>query len=591
MPPIPVDLGALLPNGLPPTEDLVAEARRLAADVELGRTLYFDQKGVRHELEYRRRAAAERIPCTAVNVGLATWDETREALELIHEDALRRGIRPPDRYELLAERRMGLPPELRESAPPETGPCLWSDKDWWELGHTVPIQPEAGDNMIGGPGSVPNVVAALRAGSTTVGVASQFVWRWPYWDDEAAQMAAVVTASAIIAAKKHDGAVLNGYLDDGYCGVFSDYATVIGWAMSERYVFEELLGAPYSVSWGGLTADPLHKAAVTIALEAVNPDRIPPSYIQADTISHGEDFVQNYAGASVDMLMTKLVCIRYGIAAAIIAVPVTEAVRIPSWAEIADTHAINRRLESYLPTMERLVDWAAIEVHRDRLVEGGRRVFANFLEAMKATGVDTRDALQVLLVMKRIGSDMFERAFGAGEIDETELSGRRPILRTDLVGKTFELRERVIADIRTSSGSDALRGISVVVASSDVHRYGLYLLRSVLEEAGATVIDIGVSRDPEDIVKVAIEVDADVIALTTHNGVARTFGATLVEGLRKAECAAAVFMGGVLNEDVAGSPTPRDVRPQLWELGIQTPEDLQELVRQVEMVGAGSDAG
>ena len=144
----------------------MAEARHLASDVELGHTLYLAEKGVRNELEYRRRAAAERIPCTAMNIGLATWAETRDALELIHEDALRRGIRPPDRYQLLAERRMGLPPEMREAAPPETGPCLWTEQDWWELGHTVPIQPEAGDNTIGGPGSVPNAIAALRAGVT-----------------------------------------------------------------------------------------------------------------------------------------------------------------------------------------------------------------------------------------------------------------------------------------------------------------------------------------------------------------------------------------------------------------------------------------
>lgn len=584
MPSTPIDLGALLPADLPPASDLVTEARRLAAEVEIGHTLFFAEQGVSSELEYRRRAVAERIPCTTINIGLATWGETREALELLHEDALRRGIRPPDRFNLLAERRMGLPPELREAAPPETGPCLWTEQDWWELGHTVPIQPEAGDNTIGGPGSVPNVIAALRAGVTTVGVVSQFVWRWPYWDDEVAQQAAVVTAVAIIAAKKDEGTVLNGYLDDGYCGVFSDYATLVGWGMLERYVFEELLGAPYSASWGGLTADPMHKAAVTLALDALNPEHVPPAYINGDTISHTEDFEGNYAGVSVDLLMQKLVCVRYGIAAAIIAVPVTETTRIPSWEEIADAHAVNRRLEGYLPTMERMVDWPAVEAQRDRLVTGGRRVFANALDAMRRSGVDVRDALQMLIVLKRIGADTFERLFGAGEIDETELSGRRPVLRTDLVGKTMDMRAGVLSDVRERLGGDALRGRSVIVASSDVHHFALYLLRSVLEEVGATVVDIGVNRDPEDIVKVAIEVDAYAVAVTTHNGVARSFGGALANGLAAAGCGAAVFMGGVLNEDVADSPTPVDVRPQLWEHGIRTPDDLPTLVSELQGV-------
>lgn len=581
-----LDLQSLLPADLPATRDLVGEAESLARSVEIGHTLYFEQKGVRSELEYRRHAAANRIPCTAMNIGLATWADTRDALELIYEDSLRRGVRPPDRFELLAERRMGLPPELRESAPAETGPCLWTEQDWWELGHTVPIQPEAGDNMIGGPGSVPNAIAALRAGVTTVGVASQYVWRWPYWDDEVAQTAAVVTAAAILAAKKAEGTCLNGYIDDGYCGVFSDYATIVGWAMLERYAFEELLGVPYSVSWGGLTSDPRRKAAVTLALEAVNPHHVPPAYIQGDTIGHLEDPFQNYASVSIDLAIAKLVCVRYDIAGALIAVPVTETTRIPSWEEIAEIHAVNRRLESYLPTLETMVDWAAIESDAARLAAGGRTVFDNFLNAMRATGVDVKDALQVLLVMKRVGSDAFERYFGAGKIDEQELSGRVPVLRTDLVGKTMDLREQSLQAVRDELGSSVLTGKTIVCASTDVHHFALYLLKSVLDEVGATVIDIGVSRDPEDIAKVVLETAAAAVVVTTHNGVARSFGTALCAALQAADCAAAVFMGGVLNEDIEGSPTPVDVRPELWQQGIHTPDDLSSLVSQLQQVSS-----
>ena len=573
-----IDLGSLLPPGLPSASEVVAEGRRVAADVDVGTTLYLMEKHAASELEYRRRAAARGIPCTAINIGLNTWADTREALELIYEDALRRGVRPPDRYELLAERRMGLPPELRAAAPPETGPCLWTDRDWWELGNTVPIQPEAGDNMIGGPGSVPNAAAALRAGVTTVGVASQFVWRWPYWDDEVAQLAAVVSAAAIIARKRDRGACLNGYIDDGFCGVFGDYASVVGWAMLERYVFEELLGAPYSVSWGGLTADPAHKAVVTMALDALNPHRVPPAYIQGDTISHTEDPGQNYAGVSVDVMMTKLVCARYGIAAAQIAVPVTETVRIPSWREIAEVHAVNRRIEDYLPSMEAVIDWTTLEAQRDQLVLAGRRVFGRFVEAAAATGVDTGDALQMLLVMKRIGADTFERSFGAGAANDGELTGRDPVLRTDLVAKTITLRDQARTTVRERFGGEALSESVVVVASSDVHHFALFLLRSVLQEAGAKVVDIGVSRDPEDIVKVAIETAADAIAITTHNGVARSFGALLRQRLSESGCRTPVFMGGVLNEDDDDSPTPIDVRGQLKAEGIQTPDDLPALI-------------
>ncbi len=579
-----IDLGALLPPGLPSGEDLIAEGRRLAREVEMGSTLYLQEKGVKSEIEYRRHAAANRIPCTTMNLGLATWAETREALGLIYEDSLRRGLRPPDRYNLLAERRMGLPPELRAGAPAETGPCLWTEQDWYELGHTVPVHVECGDNMIGGPGSVVNAMAALRAGSTTVGVASQFTWRWPYWDDETAQLAAVTTAAAILAAKRDEGACLNGYIDDSYPGVFADYASLVGWAILERYVFEELIGVPYSVSWGGLTADPWHKAAVTMALDAVNPNKVPPAYFNGDTISHTEDFEGNYAGVAADLLMQKTVCIRYGIAAGVIAIPVTETTRIPSWQEVADVHAVNRRLEPYIPSMDRMLDWPKLEAERDRLVAGGRQVAANLMDAMRATGVDVRNPLQVMLIMKRLGSDAFERGFGAGEPDEQELTGRRPVLQTDLVSRTMGQRDVALAQVREDLGAQALDGRTVVVASSDVHHFALFMLRSVLEEAGAEVVDIGVNRDPEDIVKVVVETAADAVAVTTHNGVARSFGTALVAQLRAAGSPAPIFMGGVLNEDVEDSPTPVDVRPQLWQAGIRTPDSMPGLIGELQSV-------
>ena len=79
-----------------------------------------------------------------MNIGLSTWDDTREAMALIYEDAKSRGVRPPDRFNLIAERPHGAAKDLRAAAPQETGPVLWTEQDWWEMTHTVPIQPEAG---------------------------------------------------------------------------------------------------------------------------------------------------------------------------------------------------------------------------------------------------------------------------------------------------------------------------------------------------------------------------------------------------------------------------------------------------------------
>jgi methylmalonyl-CoA mutase cobalamin-binding domain/chain len=574
-----VDLSALLPSDLPDGREAVEEGRALAADLERSPSLFCEEKGVGSEREWRERARREGFSCTCMNVGLATWDDTREALGLIYEDALSRGVRPPDRFNLIAERRMGLPKDKRAEAPQETGPALWDDEDWWELTHTVPIQPEAADNMIGGPGSVENALDALRVGITHIGVLSQYSWRWPYWSDDVSQTMAVLKGAGALAAFREEGVCFDSYLEDGYPGVFHDYANYVGWAMVERYISEELIGAAYSCSWGGLTQNPVIKSAVTLALHAANPDQVPAGFVQGDTIGNTADFDSNMAVLNTDVLFMKMVDHRYRLGGAPIAVPVTETERIPSWQEVATVQAINRRLEDYVPMVEPVIDWAQIETMRDQLVRGGRAFFDAAIKGLDAAGIDVRDPAQLLLVLKRLGSTRCEELFGAGEPDPEFPRGRRPVLETDLVRGTMEERERLLVELQGRREEEAIRGMKVLVTSTDVHEFAEFLLASTLAAVGAEVIDFGINRDPEDIVKAVIETDADAVVITTHNGVARSFGRRLMEDLRGTGSAEVpVFMGGVLNEDVEGSEIPIDVRGDLNATGIETPGTIDGLV-------------
>ncbi len=574
-----VDLSALLPADLPDGREAVEEGKALAAGLERDRSLYCEEKGVGSEREWRERARSEGISCTCMNIGLATWADTREALGQIYEDALSRGVRPPDRFNLIAERRLGLPKDQRADAPQETGPVMMTEQDWWELAHTVPIEPEAADNNIGSPASVENALDALRAGITTIGVLSQYSWRWPYWDDEVGQTMVTLKGAGLLAAFRDEGVVFDSYLEDGYPGVFHDYANYIGWAMVERYVSEELIGAAYSPSWGGLTQNPAVKSAVTLALEAVNPDRVPFNYTQGDTIGNTPDFDANMAVLNTDVLFMKMVDMRYRLGTAPIAVPVTETERIPSWDEVATVQTISRRLDDYVPLVDPVVDWGKIEAMRDLLVAGGRRFFEAAIHGLSSGGVDVRDPAQVLLVLKRLGSNRCEELFGAGDPDPEFPRGRRPVLETDLVKSTMEERERLLAALRGRREEEAIRGMKVLVTSTDVHEFAPFLLTSTLSAVGTDVIDFGINRDPEDIVKAVIETAADAVVISTHNGVARNFGQLLMRELESAGAGGTpVFMGGVLNEDVDGSDVPRDVSADLNATGIQTPGTIDRLV-------------
>ncbi len=578
-----VNLAELIPGDMPDGREVAAEGRALGDTVEVGQTLYCKEKGVGSEREWREIAREKGIPCSSFSIGLNTWEETREGMVKIYEDALARGVRPPDRIQLIAERRMGLPKDKRAEAPQETGPSLWTDQDWWELANTVPIYPEAADNMIGGPGSLDNAIDALRVGITTIGALSQFTWRWPYWDDDTTQITSVVKAIGLLASKRDQGVVLDTYLEDGYPGVFHDYASYVGWAMLECYVTQDLIGAAYaSAAFGSLTQNPIIKAAVVLALYEVNPERIPMSYTAGDTIGYTLDHDSNMGALVNDLTFSKLTDMRYKLGTAPLAVPVTETERIPTWEEIAQVRTISRKCDQYVPMLEPYVDWDKIEAMCDELVAGGTVFFNNALEIMSTMGVDTKDPCQVLVVMKRLGPEMMETMFAAGERDDSYMRGYKPILQTDLVRQTMEKRDEVLSELAQRAPDDSLKKRKVPVASTDVHEFSKFLLTSTFDAVGSRVIDCGVNCDPEDVVKVAVETEADAVVITTHNGVARSFGTKLVDEMRTARIDAPIYMGGVLNEDVEGSDMPVDVRQDLHSLGIATPESIDEMMEAIK---------
>jgi methylmalonyl-CoA mutase cobalamin-binding domain/chain len=127
-----------------------------------------------------------------------------------------------------------------------------------------------------------------------------------------------------------------------------------------------------------------------------------------------------------------------------------------------------------------------------------------------------------------------------------------------------------------------LRGRKIVVSSTDVHEFAEFLLVSTLEAVGGDVVDFGINRDPEDIVKVALETNAQAVVVTTHNGVARSFATKLLEELDRAGIGDTdVYMGGVLNEDIDGSDIPVDVREDLSKIGVSTPTGIEDLINEI----------
>jgi methylmalonyl-CoA mutase cobalamin-binding subunit len=567
----------LLPRDLPDGRELLRRGHGLAADISIGLSLLCEQHGVRSELAYKKLMAEQGRLMTTLNVGLQTWADTARALRSIHDEAERRGFRI-DRYQMQLDRRMGVPPESRARAAKETGPLLEREQDWIETTRTVPIQPGLGDMMIGSPMSVENCRHALEAGVTYVGNMSQFSWKFPSWSgSDVDQMVAMTTALGIMGAKAAEDAVVQSYLDDGFCAQFDDFCSYIGWALFERHVVNTVVEGRLSIAYGGLTHNPVTKSAMILALERIKPDDTCTSFYHCNTTAYTAAIERNYAILGVDVLHLMLTELRTRGGAATLPIPVTEALRIPSWQEIVQVHAISRRLAESAASVFGAVDWAPVEALADTLVSGGRRFFDNLMTGLEDLGVDLGDPLQLLLAVRRLGAVEIERRYGVGQLT-AEPDGRyEPLVPTDTL-QDFLDHERAV---RRSFSTRRLRvatGQQVVVASTDVHEYGLRLVVEALRALGIEPIVAGVSVDPDELADLAVEAGASAVLVSTHNGMALTYAQHLLDELGTRRLAPRVLFGGTLNQDFEGNDTPLDVRDDLRSLGIAVCDNVVDIV-------------
>lgn len=566
----------LLPRGLPSGWDLVAQGRTLAAAVPVGSTRYQRRHRVRSERLYKERCRRDATITYYINLGLKSWSETRDAVRFVQSECKRRKLRV-DRVSLTADRRMGLLPDARPAALEETGIMFWSESDWAGVGAEIDLQGVLWDHTVGSPASIENASAAISAGISYVGNLSQQNYGYPGWSDDVAQMANTVVAIAMIAEKRADGVVLDSYLDDGYCGSFHDVATSLGWCLFHHHVARDLIGAAHSPSYGSTFSDPVLKQAFGLALDAVNIDRVPPGVTHGDTnsLNPWDSFDKSAVVVANDVFFTIANQLVHPTGSAVHVTPLSEPIRIPTPEDIVQSLEIGNEAERRARASLQLIDWRPVYALRDRILEGGRRVFASLLEGLAGFGVDTNDPLALLVATRRLGAATIEELFGAGEPDPSFPRGFRPVVETDTLRRLVRRRKDVLD--RLEGARPDLRGMTIVAASSDIHEYGLYVLVSVLRELGANVVDLGTSVDNDMIAEAASETAAHAIGLSTYNGGALSLGRALLGELRRRGIEAPLFIGGRLTEDL-GPRKSVDVTDDLAHLGAFPCADVEQML-------------
>jgi hypothetical protein len=551
---------------LPTAASISREGRLAAADIKIARTAFMAEMGVDSELEYKKECIKNNQIMFHAHIGLSSWQATAGALAYLYKTVRACG-NVVDRAGICLDRRMGLPKAARENIPSETGPMLASDQDWLQIGQAAPIQPHMGDFMIGFPAAVENTLHALKAGVTTIGNLSQyFAHEVPMWRNTVATTVETVKAISIMGALRNKGALVHSYLEDGYGALFCDCATVAGWAYLEKYIVEDLLGARLAHCIGGLTTDPVKRAGWVFALNEIHANQCIGSMIYGDTLSFSADFAVNRGLVAEYLLWDIMAQLKCPTGHAVLPLPVTEALRVPSAEEIAEAQIYGRRIEQSARRLFPYMDFSAADAFSKTVLPAGKAVFDRALDGLKETGVDIKDPVQLLYVLKQLGPADFEEMFAAGKRNQVYARSREPVIATDV----FELSNRYVDKYRTifttPKSRSILKGRRILIASTDVHEHAIMIIHRLLAEAGADMINLGAEANPAEIVLEARARNVEAILISTHNGLALDYAGRLKDELNTHKLKIPVVMGGILNQKFEDQPLPVDVSADLKKL-------------------------
>jgi methylmalonyl-CoA mutase cobalamin-binding subunit len=495
-----------------------------------------------------------------MHVGLSTWQATEAALIEVH-DALAGHGHTVDRYGLALDRAMGVPEGERHLALKETGPRLGPD-DWSRLGEVAPIQPHLGDYMIGLPAGFDNTLRALAAGVTTIGNVGQYTaYDLVGGSDEVLVTEQTVRALAAIGALRGHGALAHSNLEDGSATQASHFGTYVGWAALEMYVVEQLIGARLAHCFGNTIQNGEHRAIVHFALDDLRSRDSVGSMIYGNTVDHrpGQRDT-NLAAVTAQLTCDIAMQIRRPTGHAVNPVPLTEAERIPSPAEIVEVHVLAREIEADVRRSADLYDWDRLEgVGSDcaaYAVEFRDRALATFAD----DGIDTDDAAQVLLALRRTSMQELEQRVDLRA--PSQVAALEP-------WKASHLRQ-------LTDSTPRLDGVRVVLAVLEVHDLVRDALARALPAAGAEVVLLGSDTSIEGIVRAATEEDTDAIVIGVYNGNALALGERLIREVRAQRWEGRIYMGGILNQDTGGK-LPVDVRPELEALGVYCVAHVEDL--------------
>jgi methylmalonyl-CoA mutase cobalamin-binding subunit len=259
---------------------------------------------------------------------------------------------------------------------------------------------------------------------------------------------------------------------------------------------------------------------------------------------------------------------------AVLPVPFTEAQRAPSLEEICEVQLWGREIEKIAVKMHPHFDFSEPKKFAASICKKGRRIFNDALSYLEECGVDTKNAVEMLYVLKSLGPRVFEDTLNPSAKNGSAPAGESLAIPNDIFTKTLEQVDIWTPYFRSSEVKEKLTGRRVLLASTDVHEHGLLLIDKLLQQAGCLIVNIGAERNPDEVVLAGVQSDAEIIFISTHNGMALEYARNVLDEMEEQNVSIPICMGGVLNQNTEEGTLPIDVSSDLERLGIGTVSDL-----------------
>ncbi len=571
---------------LPDMKTLLSEGEKIAKTVTIGESLFMKTYGVKSEAEYKRKMMQTGHVMKHTHIGWNSVSATAEGFQKIYE-ALKESGSYVDRFGVCLDGSMGVPAEYRDRIQVGTGQVYKTPEEWKILSRQVPVQVHMGDHMIGSLNSVENCVNALSAGVTTIGnISHYYSYEYPGLDMEYDRTIKACEAIAVMGYFREQGAAIHSNLDDGMGAQFHDLANLAGWARLERYIVEDLLGGGMNFCFGNLFSDPMLRIIFNKAMWNINTHQTPGSMIYGNTIDFGTDIPRNYGALSSFALADVIGQMKYPTGHAVCAIPVTEAIRVPSAEEIIESHhTLDIMMEKARYYMD-YIDFGRVEAEAKLLNVSGNVFFERVMNALDDLGVDITHAGQIMAVLKGIGAEQLEINFGVGRKDALAMRGREPVRPTNIIQTISDTGEQLIARM-PELAEKPLEGVNVVIGATDIHVFGKEVIKKILRVAGANVYDLGDATPVEEFADTLIETESKILVVSTYNGMAYSFADAMVKKLKELHLDDVKFlMGGRLNEAMEGKDLPEDVSDRLAEMGVNVDNNAETIVETIRRYSA-----